>query len=263
MNKLKLLTFILVSFVVFACNNDDKSSDGSARFELRLTDSPAKYEAVNIDIQSVSINATDDINAGWTDLDLFRTGIYNLLNFQNGIDTLLAAQDIPAGKISQIRLVLGTNNSVIKNGVKYSLEIPSGQQSGLKLNLQAELTANITYRLWIDFDASRSIVETGSGKFQLKPVIRTYSEATSGAIQGIVLPKEAKASVWAILGADSLLALPDTITGNYLFPGLTPGTSWKLLYETDKTTGYQDSTINNVVVSLGNVTVISQMNLRK
>lgn len=46
----------------------------------------------------------------------------------------------------------------------------------------------IEYKLWLDFDAGRSVVEIGNGNYILKPVIRIYSEATSGAIKGSVLP---------------------------------------------------------------------------
>ena len=60
------------------------------------------------------------------------------------------------------------------------LTTPSAQHSGLKLNVHAELTEGITYKILLDFDAARSIVKTGSGAYNLKPVIRTITEATSG-----------------------------------------------------------------------------------
>jgi hypothetical protein len=39
----------------------------------------------------------------------------------------------------------------------------------------------------------KSIVETGNGKYILKPVIKIYTEALSGSIQGVVQPVESKA----------------------------------------------------------------------
>ncbi len=44
-------------------------------------------------------------------------GIYNLLEFVNGQDTLIVDEDIPSGYISQIRLVLGENNTVMVDSV--------------------------------------------------------------------------------------------------------------------------------------------------
>ena len=46
------------------------------------------------------------------------------------------------------------------------LTTPSAQHSGLKLNVHAELTEGITYKILLDFDAVRSVVKTGSGASQ-------------------------------------------------------------------------------------------------
>ncbi len=262
MKKTHFIAFwiLLMSVVFFAsCNDDDKNNDGTTHVEIRLTDAPAPYDAVNVNIQSVSLH----VNSDWVELDLLRPGVYNLLDFQNGIDTLLAGEDIPSGKISQIRLVLGEdNNSVVIDGQTYPLETPSAQQSGLKLNLHDDLIPNVAYRLWIDFDASRSVVETGSGKYQLKPVIRTYTEATGGSLKGFVLPQEANAAVWAILGTDSLLAYPRS-DGYFLMAGLQPSSSWKVVFDADDASGYKDSTLTGITIATGQVNDLGQTILNK
>lgn len=262
MKKIHFISFwiLLMSiFVLIGCNDDNKTSTGTTRVEIRLTDVPAPYDAVNINIQSISLH----VNSDWIDLDLLNPGIYDLLEFQNGIDTLLAGEDIPAGTISQIRLVLGSEgNFVVKDGQTYSLETPSAQQSGLKLNLHDELIPDVAYRLWIDFDASRSIVETGSGKYQLKPVIRTYTDATGGSLKGYVLPQEANAVVWAILGTDSILAYPN-VDGYFLMAGLQPSSSWKVVFDADDASGYKDSTLTGISIVTGQVNDLGQTTLKK
>lgn len=141
-----------------------------------LTDDPADYNAVWIDVQDVQVNAGSDSVNGWTSIHVLRPGLYNLLSLRNGIDTVLSSADIPAGNITQVRLVLGANNSIETTGGSFPLETPSAEQSGLKINVQANLKPGQTYKLWLDFDASKSIVETGSGKFMLKPVITAHTE---------------------------------------------------------------------------------------
>lgn len=141
-----------------------------------LSDDPADYEAVWIDVQDVRINNTADTINGWTSLHVIRPGLYNLLAFRNGVDTLLCSADIPTGSISQIRLVLGSNNSIKTATGSFPLETPSAQQSGLKINLQAILKPGQVYKLTLDFDAAQSIVSTGSGKFMLKPVITAHAK---------------------------------------------------------------------------------------
>lgn len=209
-----------------ACSKNDSSSGVNSRLSIYLTDAPAPYDAVYIDIRDIQVNASADAatGSGWQSLPILRPGVYNLLSFRNGLDTLLASKEIPAGKISQIRLILGANNSVVIKGTAYPLETPSAQQSGLKLNIHADLVADIEYRLWLDFDASRSIVTTGSNKYILKPVIRTYTAATSGTIKGIALPLLHVRGVFVIQNTDTVAAaIPDVLTGAYVIAGLNTG----------------------------------------
>ena len=209
-----------------SCSNDDATS--TSRFEVRLTDAPADYAKVLVDIQGVEYNV-EGTNAGWKSLPLRRTGVYNLLDFRNGVDTILAGEEIAAGKISQIRLKLGHNNSIVlKNGETISLKVPSGSESGLKLNLHAELEAGLAYVLTVDFDAAKSIVEHGNGKYSLKPVLRAYRTAASGAIAGKVTPDTLSTTVY-LLKLNSVTQKNDTVAtsivkaGNFLIGGVAEG----------------------------------------
>src|SRR3546814_20987710 len=103
--------------------------------------------------------------------------MYNLLELVDGHDTLLVDAMIPSGKIHQLRLVLGDENWMTINGEDHALKTPSAQQSGLKLNINADVVPGIIYGLVLYFDVAKSIVEAGnSGKYILKPVIRTFLE---------------------------------------------------------------------------------------
>ncbi|MBS1604732.1 MAG: DUF4382 domain-containing protein [Bacteroidetes bacterium] len=252
------LPLLVVGALIFgACHKN--SDSGNSQLQVRLTDGPGPYDAVYIDVQKVEVNVSSDTGAksGWQTLPLLRPGIYNLLDFRNGIDTVLASVSLPAGMLSQMRLTLGNNNSLVLNGQPYPLATPSALQSGLKFNIHATLTSGILYRLWIDFNAGSSIVTTGTGGFVLKPVIRTYSDAIGGSIKGYVLPTSAKPAVWAIQGTDTLMALPDS-TGYYLIAGVPPG-SWDLNYHpldsTYKDTSFAVSVATGVVTNTGTVTL--------
>ncbi|TDW96249.1 DUF4382 domain-containing protein [Dinghuibacter silviterrae] len=257
------MTFVSLTagFLLFAACQKSNNSSGNSQLEVRLTDGPANYQAVYIDVEKVEVNVSSDTGttSGWQTLPLLHPGVYNLLDFRNGIDTVLASVSLPAGTLSQMRLVLGSNNSVVIDGQSYPLKTPSAQQSGLKFNIHSTLTPGIVYRLWIDFDASHSIVATGNGKYILKPVIRTYSEALGGSIKGYALPAAAKPEVWAIQGTDSLLALPDTATGYFFFGGVPSG-SWNLFFHAQDS-AYRDTTIA-VNVSDGVVTNADTVTLR-
>lgn len=250
--------YLGLAMIAFSsCNKDEKS-----RLSIYLTDAPADYDAVNIDIVRVEIKATSDQGEnGWQELPI-NAGIYNLLEFTNGMDTLLSSVELPAGKVSQLRLILGNNNTIVVNGSSQPLplETPSAQQSGLKFNIHADLEEGVTYKLWIDFDCARSVVVTGANEYKLKPVIRTFTEATSGAIKGNIQPTAAQAVVYAISGTDSLSAIPDGISGDFLIRGVPAGI-WKVV--ADGNNGYQDLEVPNVNVTLGQVTNVDTITLQQ
>lgn len=249
-----LTSIVLALIVSFACkkNND---SNGQASLEISLTDAPAGYDAVLIDVKSIEIHSD---NGGWTSVPVLRPGIYNLLDFRNGMDTLLAKVTLPAGTISQMRLVLGDNNAVVVEGQEYPLKTPSAEQSGLKFNIHQTLEPNGSYKIWIDFDAGKSIVANKNG-YILKPVIRTYTEATDGKIKGIVLPIESLPVVYAIKGTDTATAIPDA-NGFFMFSGMPEG-SYHIWIDGSEAAGFQDATIDNVVVTFGKITDIGTTTL--
>ncbi len=134
-----------------------------------MTDNPFNATAINVDIQAIKVNMSND-SSGWVDL-VTNTGIYNLLDLQNGIDTLLAVGTVPTGTLKEVRFVLGSNNDIVINNITYPLSIPSGSESGLKIKLNKNLNASLD-SLLIDFDAALSIHQTGNGDYQLKPVLK-------------------------------------------------------------------------------------------
>ena len=228
-------------------------ASGETDFSVYLTDDPGTYDHVFLDIQGMEVHYSDDTNNDkWCTLKNFNAGSYDLLKFSNGKDTLLATDRIASKHIDQIRLILGDNSYVVVEGERYPLKTPSGQESGIKVNVDVTLTAGIQYELWTDFDANKSIVVTGNNEYILKPVIRVYTKAISGSISGIVLPHEAKPWVYVLNGADTIAsANPDPLTGMFMVNGLAAG-SYSV--SIDGNNNFNDTTYNGVQVSIGNVT---------
>lgn len=253
-NLRQIFGLILIVGLLLSCSKDTIRNE-SSRLKISLTDAPGIFEEVNIDIVGVKIILNDslvELNA--------QTGIYNLLDFVNGHDTVLVDEEIPNGKLSQIRLILGYNNSVKVDSIVYNLKTPSAQQSGLKLNVHKEFFSGIIYTYVIDFDAGKSVVNTGNDKYILKPVIRVFSEAITGAIQGVVQPVEANPLIYAISTTDDTSStFSDTLSGKFMFRGLNEGT-YRLEFMPDNS--YNDTTLYDVEVLTGNVTVIDTLYLQ-
>ena len=163
-----LLLTAVAAIILIACSKEKAAE--STTVKIRLTDNPVDAEEVNVDIQQVRVKFREDSATGWANLDT-HAGIYNLLGLQNGVDTLLAVGTIPTNVVKEIRLVLGTDNSIKVAGVTYPLTIPSGSESGLKIKVNKQLNRTLD-SLLIDFDAALSIHQIGTGAFHLKPVLK-------------------------------------------------------------------------------------------
>lgn len=254
-NLLFLTIFsILLVYGFSSCSkNENRPGDGTAKLQFVLTDAPAAYDAVLIDIQKVEFNTTTG-DSNWQEYPI-TPKVYDLLQLRNGgTVTMGEPLSLPAGTIEQIRLVLGNNNSVVVNGQSFALTTPSAQQSGLKINFHKELASDGVYKIWLDFDAARSIVSAGnSGKYILKPVIKAFVEETSGQLKGFVLPPQALAIVYAMKGNDSVGSAIPAPDGYFKFVGLSDGV-YSLSFNANDTTGYKDTIINNLNVVFGKVT---------
>ena len=210
-NKIFGLIALLVGFGLTACS----SGDGSGTMRVSLTDAPADYAEVNIEIHQVLVKANDEDD---DDLDetkdmdndeledhgwkvVFNDTItVNLLDYQNGATLDLGEVELKEGRYNQVRLVLGDENTVVLNsGDTIQLNTPSGQTSGFKLLVQADIEANQVYDLVIDFDASRYAIagtdtsgtqvdengdfriiglSNGTYKIEIKPTNEAYNDST-------------------------------------------------------------------------------------
>lgn len=107
---------------------------------------------------------------------------------------LLDDEELPAGDYSWMRLDVqaerGVMDSIIvlDDGSEESLWVPSGSQSGLKLNTPFRITADREHNLVIDFDLRKSVTDP-QGSFPdyiLRPSLRLIDLGASGSIAGTV-----------------------------------------------------------------------------
>ena len=164
-NQFFLFLSLSMAGLFAACNKEN----GNSTLQVMLTDNPALYQEVNIDLVGVSVKLSKD-TSNWVELQPV-PGVYNLLGLQNGVDTLIGTLTLPTSVVKEIRLVLGPNNTIKDNGVTYPLTIPSGAESGLKIKIDKKLEATLE-TLIIDFDAALSIRKDGPGDYKLLPVLK-------------------------------------------------------------------------------------------
>ncbi|HEY6513704.1 MAG TPA: DUF4382 domain-containing protein [Burkholderiaceae bacterium] len=211
---------------------------GAAMGTLRLsiTDAPScGYDAVNITIEKVRVHQSASAAAGdsgWSEIVLAPAKRVNLLDLSNGVLQELGQTALPAGKYTQLRLLLAANgagppfaNSVVPTGgSETALDTPSAQQSGLKLNTDIDVPPDQVADFVLDFDACKSVVKRGnSGRYNLKPVISVIPLLSDAGMRvvGFVHPAIASGSTLVSLqsaGVPVKATMPDASGQFVLYP---------------------------------------------
>jgi hypothetical protein len=142
------------------------------------------------------------------------------------------------------------------------LETPSGIQSGIKLIHQFTVNSGQRVDLLLDFDACKSVNQTGNGKYKLKPVIKVIPFVLNG-IEGFVDTNllASHVVVSAQLSGDIVRAampnadpLPNPNRGKFLLTHLTPGITYDVVITADN---HATAVISGVPVSSTSFTTIS------
>ena len=202
---LSLIWTLVVSMILFAlagCSSGGGDSPGSGRMSLSVTDAPVddassvvvQFSGVAFKREGESAEVVQNLSPSTRQL--------NLLEYQEGKAALLLdGVTMPAGKYEWVRLIVDAEQNVrdsyitLTTGEECELRVPSGAESGLKLNRGFTLPADGSVALTIDFDLRKSIHappgQQGSAEectqgYLMRPTLRIVDNANVGAIAGTI-----------------------------------------------------------------------------
>lgn len=189
----KTLLITALSSALFACGGSDGNDTPNAKtgqLSLALTDAPVdSLQSVVITVTGVSIKpATGDAITVTFDTPK----VIDMLDLQNGVvETLLDGYQLDAGTYQWIRLELSTADGDLyvmnELGGMVGLTIPSGFQTGLKLNHEFVIAQGGDANFTIDFDLRKSMTNpNGQTNYFLKPSLRLIDNASVGTLNGEV-----------------------------------------------------------------------------
>ena len=164
-NNIFFLSAILLSVM---CIESCKKESKTVPVQFLLTDKPVAYDSVNVHIVGMQVQVSQDAEA-WIPIHT-KDSVYNLLDLQNGITTVIAQDNVPDGVLQQVRFILGDGNYVVVNGTPYPMDTPSAEESGLKVMIGKQLNETLN-TFTLDFNASQSI-NLENGAYKLHPVIQ-------------------------------------------------------------------------------------------
>lgn len=274
MKNIQLISLVAItSLGLVACgggSSADNNSNNTGTLNVSLTDNPAcGMDHVYVTVKEVKVHSSStakDSDAGWYSVKLANPKKIDLLTLTNGALTTLGQTPLPAGRYTQIRLVLDQNqgskwaNSVVPTGgTELALTTPSAAQSGYKVVGSFDVKPDTLVDLVLDFDACQSIVKRGNGSYNLKPVVTATPQVVSGTISGFVSPSlaQAGATVYAQQNGEIIKGTPVPATGDFkLMPLVQSKTNGN--YDIVITApGYATAVIKSVPVTAEQTTTIS------
>jgi hypothetical protein len=177
MKTIKIITAaIFLASVIFITGCKKDNNGDAATIQFKMMDAPADFDALFINVTAIEVK-TDD--GEWHTYNS-TIGTVNVLDLVNGNTVIIANADVDGDvTVKEIRLVLGSNNSIVVDGQTYALDVPSGQSSGLKIKVNQKVKAGGDYVWTVDFDAASSVVQNGNGSYHLKPVLRVIVDSES------------------------------------------------------------------------------------
>lgn len=280
--KLSILFLILAAvFSLTACDSIGNTQNGSGDLALSIADKPVNNVAqVLVTIDEVQVKKEDaewetingfDENGGEKEFDLIT------LKFK---EELLGQETLEAGFYNQIRLIVaaddqnsdpttvGKSKVVYDDGSEDNIFIPSGTQTGLKINHNFEIRDGVITKLLLDVNVSEIMHQAGaSDKIILRPTaIDIIDELEFGSILGKVIDADGNYSfendvVVEVYNNEDTIADADPINstvaaakateneeaGTFLIRGLEAGTYKLNAYTADENGDPLENSLNGTL----------------
>lgn len=191
----KLIASLAAAALISACGGGGSPATGSV--DVSLTDMPVdNADQVVISVSGVAFKPA---GSGPELVEDFTPRSIDLLQFQNG-QTAILLQDTPmdAGRYQWLRLIVDTEPNVrdsyiVIDGQECELNVPSGAETGLKMNRPIDVPAGGSLALTVDFDLHQSVhappglaSDACTTGYVLRPTLRLVNDAEVGAIDGTV-----------------------------------------------------------------------------
>lgn len=209
MNHHKLLAIACVTvlpLMVVGCGSDN---GGSGTVTIDVTDAPVDgVQKVEVQFSGVEIHGSKnrysfyfckDLSGGASTVSSTPcvtpdVKSIDLLKLTGGDSTaLLSGATIAAGHYQWVRLMVDGATLVDSMGGTHTLTIPSGAETGLKLNRGFDVSVSGHANFTIDFDLRKSVHQTSSG-YVLRPTLRIVDNSAIGAIAGTLNTASASAT---------------------------------------------------------------------
>ena len=173
-----LVIGVLTLFLMTSCSNEleTETFENSTLVTVKLQGTPSTFNKANLEVIDVQLRVLEDESNpnAWVSLNTVNTGIHDLTKItDNTVVTLVDFEEIPSEFIYNIKLVFGDNNTVVKNGLEYVLDIAQEYDNASINVVEKQLISNKVYDFVLVFDVDGSIEMSSEGNANLNPKMST------------------------------------------------------------------------------------------
>lgn len=176
-NLKTLLISLLAIIVLTSCTKEEESSPiENSLVNVKLVGTQTQLSRFNLEILDVQLRVLEDETDpnAWLSLNTINTGIHDLTDFtDNQVITLVDFEQVPSEFIYTIKLVLGDENTLVKNGVEYFVDIESEYDNASVNIVERQLLENKLYDFTIELNIDESIRFTSQNEVKLDPKMNT------------------------------------------------------------------------------------------
>ena len=166
MKKIILFVAIIGYILISSCKKDEATT---GEMSVYLQDAPAaSYEKIKIHLKGVSVYSQS--SGTWVTLTV-DNGVFDLLTLDSMHQAFLGKIKLSEGDISDLQLIIGSQNTVTVSGIDYPLVLDESDLDKLKVKISSHVNGGTSYKLTIDFKAYESIDSNG-GIYKLKASLK-------------------------------------------------------------------------------------------
>lgn len=193
----RITSIILATSMLLACGGGSGgTTSNTGTLNLSITDAPVD-SAANVWVEFTGVELKPENGSAFSvDYGTGNEKKIDLLDLQGSLsEPLISNETVPAGNYNWIRLKVNAESNTLdsyielNDGSQISLRVPSGNQTGLKLNSPFTITAGGISNATIDFDLRKSVTNpVGQPDYFLKPSLKIVDNSQVGQISGTVDP---------------------------------------------------------------------------
>lgn len=176
-NLKTLLISLLAVIVCTSCTKEEASTPlENSLVNVKLTGTQTQLSRFNLEIIDVQFRVLEDESNpnAWISLNAMNTGVHDLTFFNgNQFITLVDFEQVPSEFIYNIKLVLGDQNTIVKNGIEYVVDIDSEYGNSSVNILEKQLIENKLYEFTIELNLDESVSFSSQNEAKLNPKMNT------------------------------------------------------------------------------------------